>query len=109
MARRPEHSFMQQSLVASFMEQDENLSVLGKSKINASRIGGQAKFDLTKPDMSIRGNATGDLFLLCLNEFDFTLNFHFFVCCAKGQKISKGFVFPEFWFKVGEKNNGALL
>jgi hypothetical protein len=67
MARRPEHSFMQQSLVASFMEQDENLSVLGKSKINASRIGGQAKFDLTKPDMSIRGNATGDLFLLCLN------------------------------------------
>ena len=70
MARRPEHSFMQQSLVASFMEQDENLSVLGKSKINASKIGGQAKFDLTKPDMSIRGNATGDLFLLCLNEFD---------------------------------------
>ena len=59
MARRPENSFMQQSLVASFMEQDENLSVLGKSKINASRIGGQAKFDLTKPDMSIRGNATG--------------------------------------------------
>ena len=73
MARRPEHSFMQQSLVASFMEQDENLSVLGKSKINASKIGGQAKFDLTKPDMSIRGNATGDLFFLCLNEYGFTL------------------------------------
>ena len=92
MARRPEHSFMQQSLVASFMEQDENLSVLGKSKINASRIGGQAKFDLTKPDMSIRGNATGDLFFLCLNEFDFTLKFQFF-CVFIGQKISKGFVF----------------
>ena len=75
MARRPEHSFMQQSLVASFMEQDENLSVLGKSKINASRIGGQAKFDLTKPDMSIRGNATGDLFLLCLKKLSHLSNF----------------------------------
>ena len=53
---------MQQSLVASFMEQDENLSVLGKSKNDMSKIG-QAKFDLTKPDISIRGNATGGLFL----------------------------------------------
>ena len=93
MARRPEHSFMQQSLVASFMEQDENLSVLGKSKINASRIGGQAKFDLTKPDMSIRGNATGDLFLLCPNEFDFTLKFIFFCVVLKVRKYSKDLVF----------------
>ena len=33
MDRKPEHSFMQQSLVASFMEQEENLSLLGKENL----------------------------------------------------------------------------
>merc|ERR1712223_861911 len=58
--RRPEQSFMQQSLVASFMEQEDNLSLLGKSKsINIEKS--QLKFDLTRPEMSFRGNATTGL------------------------------------------------
>ena len=51
---------MQQSLVASFMEQEDNLSLLGKSKsINIEKS--QLKFDLTRPEMSFRGNATAGL------------------------------------------------
>ena len=37
-AQKPENSFMQQSLVASFMEQEENLSLLGKSKKDISMV-----------------------------------------------------------------------
>ena len=48
---------MQESLVASFMDQTENLSLMGKSRKDLSKIE-PAQFDLTKPDMSLR-NATG--------------------------------------------------
>ena len=51
--RKPEDSFMQHSLVASFMEQEENLSLLGKSKKDSSMMKSQQKLNLTKPNLDL--------------------------------------------------------
>lgn len=48
-SRKPEHSYMQQSLVASFMEQEENLSLFGV--VNKSSC--SKKLDLTRPALDV--------------------------------------------------------